>query len=410
MIQSNPDVLIVGGGIAGASLGIVLARSGVSVTLVEREAAFRDRVRGDSLFPWGAAITQDLGIHDLLSVGGARPLPLWQVYEGGAPTESVTWGTDVPTPDVVWGVNLPRLQETLLGAAGDSGVTVLRPARAVSVVPGKHPAVTVDQDGESQTLTPRLVVGADGRESRLRRAIGAETTHAPTHRMLGGCLVSGLGLDADTGHMGRIAGGKVMVFRHGGESARLYLICSPETADGLRPGGFAAYLAHCAQAFPAGVLDDARALGPVAFFPGIDVFPDKIAGEGVVLIGDAAGANDPALGSGTGLALIDVREISKLLRESNDWQAAIEEFAQQRPTWYDPMRAFGEWMGPLDTDTGPVADAARVLADRASEADRWRNGYGAFFAFGPRGLPVNDEVRAHFLGLDLPESACTRTY
>jgi 2-polyprenyl-6-methoxyphenol hydroxylase-like FAD-dependent oxidoreductase len=404
MTQTNPDVLIVGGGIAGASLAIVLARAGVSVTLVEREAAFRDRVRGDSLFPWGAAIAQDLGLHDLLPAGGARPLPVWQVYEDGVPTETVNWGKDVPTPDVLWGVNLPQLQETLLGAARDAGVSVLRPARGVSVVPGSPPSVTVEQDGVSQTLTPRLVVGADGRESGLRRAIGAETTHAPTHHMLGGCLVTGLGLDADTGHMGRIVGGKVMVFRHGGESARLYLICSPEVAETLRPGGFAAYLAHCAQAFPAGAISDTQPLGPVAFFPGIDVYPDKIAGEGVVLIGDAAGANDPALGSGTGLALIDVQELAGLLRDSDDWQAAIAEFAHRRPTWYEPMRAFGEWTGPLDTDTGPAADAARARADRAREADRWRNGYGAFFAFGPRGLPVNEEVRAHFLGLDLPEN------
>jgi 2-polyprenyl-6-methoxyphenol hydroxylase-like FAD-dependent oxidoreductase len=395
----------VGGGIAGGSLAIVLARAGVSVALVEREAAFRDRIRGDSMFPWGAAIAQDLRIHDLLPAGGARPLPVWQVYEGGVPTEMITWGNDVPTPDVLWGVNLPQLQETLLGAAHDAGVTVLRPARAVSVVPGSPPSVTVEQDGVSQTFTPRLLVGADGRESGLRRAIGAKTTHAPTHHMLGGCLVSGIGLDADTGHMGRIEGGKVMVFRHGGETARLYLICAPEVAERLRPGGFEAYLAHCAQAFPAGAISDAQPLGPVAFFPGIDVYPDRIAGEGVVLVGDAAGANDPALGSGTGLALIDVQELSALLRDSDDWQAAIAEFARRRPTWYEPMRAFGEWTGPLDTDTGPEADAARARADRAKEADRWRNGYGAFFAFGPRGLPVNDEVRAHFLGLDLPETA-----
>lgn len=405
MAQSDPEVVIVGGGIAGAAMAIVLVRSGVSATLVEREAAFRDRIRGDSMFPWGAAIAQELGIHDLLAKGGARPLPDWQVHEGGVPTDRITWGKDVPTPDVLWGVNLPQLQETLLDAASKAGVTVLRPARVVSVVPGKPPTVIVEQDGTSQTFTPRLVIGADGRESGLRRAIGAETTHAPNHHMLGGCLVSNLGLDADTGHMGRIEGGKVMVFRHGGESARLYLICSPETAEALRPGGFPAYLAHCAQAFPAGAISEAQALSPVAFFPGVDIYPDRSADEGVVLIGDAAGANDPALGSGAGLALIDVQELSGLLQGNDDWQAAIEEFARRRPTWYDPMRAFGEWTGPLDTDTGPAADAARVRADRARDADRWRNGYGAFFAFGPRGLPVNDEVRAHFLGLDLPEIA-----
>jgi 2-polyprenyl-6-methoxyphenol hydroxylase-like FAD-dependent oxidoreductase len=405
MTQAKPDVVIIGGGIAGASLGIVLARAGTRVTLVEREKSFRDRIRGDSLFPWGAALAQDLGLHDLLPAGGSRPLPLWQVYEGGEPSESYIWGKDIPTPDVVWGVFLPQLQESLLDAARDAGVTVMRPARAVSVVPGKPPAVTVEQDGESTLITPRLVVGADGRESGLRRVIGAETTHAPTHHVLGGCLVTGIGLDPDAGHMGRIEGGKVMVFRHADDHARLYLICSPEVAETVRPGGFDAYRALCAQAFPANAINDTVPLGPVAFFPGIDVYPDCIAGEGVVLIGDAAGANDPSLGSGTGLALLDVQELSGLLHESDDWQGAIEEFAERRPTWYEPMRAFGEWMGALDTDTGPEADAARARADRAREADRWRNGYGAFFAFGPRGLPVNDEVRAHFLGLDLPESA-----
>lgn len=405
MPQTKPDVVIIGAGIAGASLGIVLARSGRSVTLVERETAFRDRVRGDSMFPWGAAIAQELGIHDLLLSGGARPLPRWQVYEDGEPTDAFVWGQDVPTPDVVWGVFLPQLQETLLMAARDAGVTVLRPARAVSITPGDPPSVTIEQNGETQTITPRLIVGADGRESGLRRAIGAHTTYAPTHHMLGGCLVSGIDLDPDTGHMGRVEGGKVMVFRHGGESARLYLVCSPEVAETLRPGGFDAYRDHCAKAFPAGSLANAEPLGPVAFFPGIDVYPDRITGEGVVLIGDAAGANDPALGSGTGLALIDVQVLSGLLQEHDDWQAAIATFADRRHSWYEPMRAIGEWMGPLDTDTGPEADETRERAKRAGEADQVRNGYGIFFAFGPRDLPVNDEVRAHYLGLDLPASA-----
>jgi choline dehydrogenase-like flavoprotein len=47
------DVVVVGGGVAGSSLGAALARAGLEVLVVEREARFRDRVRGDSLFPWG---------------------------------------------------------------------------------------------------------------------------------------------------------------------------------------------------------------------------------------------------------------------------------------------------------------------------------------------------------------------
>ena len=47
------DVVVVGGGIAGSCLAGVLARGGLAVLLLERESAFRDRVRGELTWPWG---------------------------------------------------------------------------------------------------------------------------------------------------------------------------------------------------------------------------------------------------------------------------------------------------------------------------------------------------------------------
>ena len=47
------DVVIVGGGIAGSTLGGVLARAGLGVLVVEKEARFRDRIRGEGTWPWG---------------------------------------------------------------------------------------------------------------------------------------------------------------------------------------------------------------------------------------------------------------------------------------------------------------------------------------------------------------------
>jgi len=49
------DVIIVGGGLAGSALAGVLAQSGLGVLLVEREARFRDRIRGEVTWPWGWA-------------------------------------------------------------------------------------------------------------------------------------------------------------------------------------------------------------------------------------------------------------------------------------------------------------------------------------------------------------------
>src|SRR5918993_2158329 len=173
MTSSVFDVVVVGGGVAGSSLGAALARAGIRVLVVEREARFRDRVRGDSLFPWGVVEMTRLGLADLLPASGARPLPRWQVYDDRAPGEPYDWRTDVPSGDVVWGVNPPGLQETLFAEAAAAGAVTMRPAKAVACnrADDGFLVVAIDTD-EGQTLArTRLVVGADGRESGVRRWI-----------------------------------------------------------------------------------------------------------------------------------------------------------------------------------------------------------------------------------------------
>jgi len=56
------DVIVVGGGIGGSTLGGVLARTGLGVLVVEKEARFRDRVRGESTYPWGVSEAQPPGV------------------------------------------------------------------------------------------------------------------------------------------------------------------------------------------------------------------------------------------------------------------------------------------------------------------------------------------------------------
>ncbi len=60
------DVIIVGGGLGGAALGKSLAEQGIRVLVLERELAFRDRVRGEYMHPWGVAEARALGLYDLL--------------------------------------------------------------------------------------------------------------------------------------------------------------------------------------------------------------------------------------------------------------------------------------------------------------------------------------------------------
>jgi menaquinone-9 beta-reductase len=402
-LPPTTDVAIVGGGVAGSALAIALARAGRSVVLIEREARFRDRVRGDALFPWGAVEAARLGIADALPDSGARPLPVWQPYSDREPVPPYRWADDVPTGDVVWGVNHPGLQETLFCRARERGVATMRPAKATAVdrLSDGRLSLTVETDEATFARRARLVVGADGRDSGVRRWIGAQTVRDPLHHVIGGCLVAGIDLEPDSAHLARLHGGVTLVFRHANDNARLYLVCQPSQAESIRgPRAADDFIAACAAGFPAGTFDRAHAVGPAAFFPGIDVYADRIAGDGIVLVGDAAGANDPSQGMGLSLAFRDVRELSELLTD-DDWQWAIEEFARRRPRWYEPLRAYAAWQGPLLTDIGPEADAARKRAERAKERDPGLWGYRQINALGPDGLPVSEEARRHVLGEDL---------
>ncbi|MBV8092058.1 MAG: FAD-dependent oxidoreductase, partial [Acetobacteraceae bacterium] len=68
------DVVIVGGGLAGSSLAAALVREGARVLILEREPAFRDRLRGEAMMPWGVAEARTLGLLDALLEGCASSI------------------------------------------------------------------------------------------------------------------------------------------------------------------------------------------------------------------------------------------------------------------------------------------------------------------------------------------------
>lgn len=65
------DVAIVGGGIAEGAMATVLARAGLKVLLLERDVPYRDRVRGETMFPWGVDELQQMGLSNVLRDVGA---------------------------------------------------------------------------------------------------------------------------------------------------------------------------------------------------------------------------------------------------------------------------------------------------------------------------------------------------
>ena len=177
------DVIVVGGGIAGSTFAGVLARSGLGVLIVEKEARFRDRVRGEATLPWGLANALSMGLGDVLAQAGCVDLRGMQWYSDqrqGTLDVFATHSID-GLPEIGW--SHPRLQEVALTWAEAQGATAIRPAKAVGASLRGTPSVKVVVDGHESDYRTRLIVGADGKLSMARRWFGAE--RSPTPRSIG---------------------------------------------------------------------------------------------------------------------------------------------------------------------------------------------------------------------------------
>ena len=245
-------------------------------------------------------------------------------------------------------------------------------------------------------------MGADGKLSMARRWFGAETLSDPEVNRFGGVLVSGVRTDdRDTDNVGDSGDVSVNWFAQSADMTRLYLM-GPVAI--LRKHGvdrsFDALIAVAAGASRKGSLDDARSEGPIGFFPNSDIWPSHIAGDGIVLIGDAAGSVNPTQGHGTSMLFHDVRVLSELLLAERDWAVAVAEYEVRRRRYYDVIHQYDRWVSLRNYGVGDAADRVREGHKRAEQADPSLAGFGVIEGRGPDGLVADEAARRIYFGED----------
>ena len=345
MDHAEPDVVIVGAGIAGGALGTVLARAGFEVVLLERENNYPDRVRGEFMAPWGVTELAKLELLQPLREAGAlftrRNIPYDEIF---APAEAEARALDLTKmhPEGLGGLCLghPATCDIFAQLATASGASVVRGAGAISVASGSRPIVSCVHDGASLEFRPQLVIGADGRSSSLRKDLGFKVNADEPRNLLGGMLVKGVpSWPRDMQVIGVEDRFHFLVFPQGDDLLRLY--GSYQFTDKSRFGG-PDRRAKLIDVFGkltclpyAEAIAASTPIGPFNSFSNEDHWIDDPTCPGIVLIGDAAGHNDPIIGQGLSIALRDVRLVSEILREAKtagrepDFRPYVEERAER---------------------------------------------------------------------------------
>lgn len=367
------DVVTVGGGVGGSVLAKAMAERGYRVLIVEREPRFRDRVRGEFIFPWGVAEARNLGVYEALLNAGAHLPTHWTDYFGShaLPPRDLA----ETTPQALRGLCIyhPSMQEALLQAAEAAGAEVRRNARVTGIEPGAESTLTLEADGRRGALTARLVVGADGRSSLVRRWGGFVTRDEPTGNVLAGVLLENVPASADssicmiTPPLSRM----VLYFPQSASSGRAYLAF--RSAEELRLSGdsaFDSFLQECTRSGLAdGLFDGARSAGPLAAFDGTDSWVEHPYRDGVALIGDAAATTDQTWGQGLSLTLRDARVLRDALLSSEDWDIAGHAYAASHDEGHDSVRTVESWFTLVFLQPGAEADAVRARVMPQMESD-----------------------------------------
>ncbi len=324
------DIAMIGGGLAGSAAAVALASKGVSVVHFAPQGP-KDRRTSALMAP-----TVDFLVETGLIDGPAdHAQPLKRIRIIDATTRLIrapeTLFDSVETGREAFGwnfANAPLLDHfAALGTEHASLTTLAQPAKSFERI-DKGFAITPEKGAP---IGARLLVGADGKRSPVRRFAGLCVTERPFEQAALVCdLELETPLDGDSVEF-HYENGPFTLVPAGGNKANLVWIDRREVLDAARAVDLANVLRDKSQ-YLFGALS---VTSPSAVFPLSMLSVARAGANGVVLVGEAAHAFPPIGAQGLNLGLRDVADLVAALqrvdRNETDWPRLVsEDYADRR--------------------------------------------------------------------------------
>ena len=328
----NVEVVVVGAGGGGAVLGLALAQKGVSALVLERQPGPPAALRGETIQPNGQRILDQLGILPALTPETVQAVQRFHFIRiGGKRLCTMDYGV-LPKPHnralVALSSAVHHLILDRLAAQKSAQLWYGTEFQGLVQRDGSVGGAVVRRAGEDKSIEieARLVVGADGAGSLVRRALGV---NAEVHHYPQGYLIMLLprpeGMQGEARYY--VGCGEILgLFPAPGERVvALYMVETDAVGD-FKARGLDAFKARLGEidAAMAKPLESLTAWEQAGFLPCTRVRTDRWVVDGAVLIGDAAHAMNPHASQGRMQAMADAMALAEVImrcRETGDWSA-----------------------------------------------------------------------------------------
>jgi len=368
---SRPDVAVVGGGMVGAALACALIDQDFKVAVIDGQPPDRGWPAGEvdlrvsALTRASQRIFDNLGVWARMTELGVSPyreMHVWDASGGG----SIHFdAAELGEPDLGHIVE-NRIIRLALWERLEASETaeLVCPARLAALeLDGERPRIRLE-DGHA--IAARLLVGADGRDSRVRTLAGIGT-RGWAYDQHG--LVANIGTELGHGETARqrfMPTGPLALLPLADGRCSIVWSTSPHESERLLALDEAAFREALTRA-SASVLGRVTSVGPRASFPLRLQHAQHYVRPGIALVGDAAHAIHPLAGQGVNLGLLDAATLAEVIgdarRRGRDWAGllALRRYERSRKGANIAMLAAMDGFKRLFSNRNPLLSLARNL-------------------------------------------------